>query len=568
MPTPLIEHPDPLLTLAVVVVAGVVFGALARAVRLPGVTGQIVVGVAMGASGLHLFDHHAIEALQPVTHFALGLMAVTIGSHLSLKKLRGAGRRLAWLLLAESIVTPVLVFGAMVAIPGIEWTSALLLAALAVSTAPVTIVAVVKETRSKGVFVKTLVAAVALNNMACILLFELARAVAGVELDDSGTRTLSEGFLSPLQQLIKAFALGGGAAVLLNVVGRFVMKPELFTTAGAVAILLTSGLSEYFGVSPLLSCMFLGMIQANTTTRDRLADRVFANFEPAILAVFFTLAGMHLNFEEAGRAGIAAIVFFGVRGLGKVLACNIALRVAQATTRVRNWLGVALLPQAGIAIGLVILLQNDPVFQAQGELLDLFVAIVLTVVTMNEVFGPVATRHALKKAGDLGKDRTRLIDFLQEENIVLGLRAFTKQEAIERLVDDLIRSHHLENIDRATLLQSVLDREAQASTCLGGGLAVPHCILPEGHPMVGVMGLSERGMTFPTPDDQPVHCMVLLGTSPGERNRHLQVLAALAKTIGRDPTFQERLFAAGTPAHAYEILHGEESEDFNYFLED
>ena len=111
-------------------------------------------------------------------------------ARLSTRALRGAGKRLAWLLLAESVITPVLVFGAMLALPGLDWTAALLLGALAVSTAPVTIVAIVKETRSKGVFVKTLVAAVALNNMACILLFELARAVAGTELDASGTRTL------------------------------------------------------------------------------------------------------------------------------------------------------------------------------------------------------------------------------------------------------------------------------------------------------------------------------------------------------------------------------------------
>ena len=116
--------------------------------------------------------------------------------------------------------------------------------------------------------------------------------------------------------------------------------------------------------------------------------------------------------------------------------------------------------------------------------------------------------------------------------------------------------------------ESVLQRENQASTCLGGGLAVPHGILPEGHPMVGVMGLSQPGLSFPTPDDRPVHCIVMLGTSPGERDRHLQVLAALARTIGQDAVFQSRLYSADSPAHAHDILHGEESEGFNYFLED
>jgi len=251
-----------------------------------------------------------------------------------------------------------------------------------------------------------------------------------------------------------------------------------------------------------------------------------------------------------------------------LLAVRWAMKIAGATDKVRRYLGPALLPQAGIAIGLVILLQDDPVFQRQEGLLNLFVAVVLTVVTINEIVGPIATRWALRKAGDLGMDRDRLIDFLQEENIITDLRAFGKPAAIEQMVDLLIASHRLTGIDRDQLLESVLDREAQATTCLGGGLAVPHCILPENHPMVGVMALSKNGLSVPTPDGRPVHCMVLLGTSPGERGRHLQVLAALAKTVGSDATFQEKLFNAPTPAYAAELLHGEESEDFNYFLDD
>lgn len=81
------------------------------------------------------------------------------------------------------------------------------------------------------------------------------------------------------------------------------------------------------------------------------------------------------------------------------------------------------------------------------------------------------------------------------------------------------------------------------------------------------MAISQQGLPFDTPDGQPVHCVVLLGTSPEERDRHLQVLAALARTIGIDRAFQDQLFNAKSAAHACEILHGEESEDFNYFLE-
>ena len=132
----------------------------------------------------------------------------------------------------------------------------------------------------------------------------------------------------------------------------------------------------------------------------------------------------------------------------------------------------------------------------------------------------------------------------------------------------LLRTHSLHGVDRESLLSTVVEREEQGSTCLGGGLAVPHGILPEGEAMVGVMALSRDGLGFQTPDGRPVHCMVLLGTAPEERERHLHVLAALARTVGSDRAFQDQLFESKSPAHAYELLHGEESEDFNYFMED
>ena len=93
-------------------------------------------------------------------------------------------------------------------------------------------------------------------------------------------------------------------------------------------------------------------------------------------------------------------------------------------------------------------------------------------------------------------------------------------------------------------------------------------VCPDGMPMVGVMALSREGLALPTPDGRPVHCMVLLGTSSEERDRHLLVLATLARTIGSDLDFQDQLFNASSAAHACELLHGEESEDFNYFLEE
>ncbi len=554
----------PLLILAVVILVGVAFGELARRIRLPSITGQILGGVLLGQAGLDVFTTESLDRLQPLTHFALGLIAVTVGAHLNVSRLRNAGRRLFFLLLTESLVTPAIVFAVLWGFAGVSASPAILLATIAISTAPATIVSLVKETRSKGVFVKTLIAAVALNNMACIFLFEVARTVTtSWERGQSG---LDISLREPLSELFISFALGASIAIAMNLIGRIAVRPERLTTAAVAALALTSGLASILDVSPLLACLFLGIIQTNITpSREHLVDSIFSDFEPAILTVFFTLAGMSLSLEHASAAGLTAILLFFARFAGKLVAADLAMRLAGATDRVRANLGLALIPQAGVAVGLVLIVQDDVAFSGLAET---FTAVVLTVVTANEIFGPLLTRLALSRTGEVGRDRVRLIDFLQEEHIVTGFRAATKEEAIEKLVNLALATHELPNVDRDALLDSVLRREAESSTCLGGGLALPHGILPESVPMMGVMALSRDGLDFETPDGRPVHCMVLLGTSEAERDRHLQVLAGLARTVGIDDVIQSQLFNAKSAAHAYEILHGEESETFNYFLEE
>jgi Kef-type K+ transport system membrane component KefB/mannitol/fructose-specific phosphotransferase system IIA component (Ntr-type) len=556
-----LQEAGELLTLALVILAGVFSGALARRIRLPGITGQILVGVVLGKAGFDLFTEESLHALRPITDFALGLMAVTVGAHLNIRRLRNAGRRLFLLLITEATVVPLMVFLAIWGVARESYGLAALFAASAIATAPATIVALVSEQHAKGTFVKTLVAAVALNNMACIFLFEVARASFRAVAVDGGSSMLA----GPARQLVYAVLIGSVMALLMELCARYVIHDHHMATAGVVGVVLTSGIASYLDVSPLLACLLLGFCQTNITrTRDKLIDTVFADFQPVILAIFFTLAGLHLSFEHAAATGLVAFLLFFSRIIGKLASAEIAMRLAHATPNVRANLGMALIPQAGVAVGLVILLQDDPDF---AHISDFFSAAVLTVVTASEIVGPIFTRLALNRAGESGKDRTRLIDFLQEEHIVTNFSAENKEQAIEKLVDLMIASHHLQ-VDRKQLLESVLLREAQASTCFGGGLAVPHGILPDGVPMVGVMGISRAGLAFETPDGRPVHCFVLLGTSSVERDRHLQVLATLAKTIGTDQVFQAQLFSARSPAHATDLLHGEESEDFNYFLED
>jgi PTS system fructose-specific IIC component len=563
---PLLGNAEPLLVLAVLLAAGVASGALARRFRLPSVTGQILAGICLGPV-FHLFSHKTMEGFSPVIDFALGLMAVAVGNHLNFKRLRTAAKRLAWLVLAEATLTPALVYLAVHFTGDVDWASGLILASIAISTAPATILAIVKETRSKGVFVKTLVAAVALNNIVCIALFEFAHTAALQAVDPLQTGMSWAFLLAPLEQLGWSIFLGGGVGVVLILATRRVVRTDRMTALSLIAVLLTAGLSDQLGVSPLLACMFLGIALANLTPdKEEIGHHVFENFEAAIFAIFFTLAGMELRFDYMAQAGTIAFVVFGARAVGKLGAARIAMQFAQTTERVRKNLGLALLPQAGLAVGLILLVAEDPRFPA--EMRDMLLATVLTVVTMNELLGPVCTRIALARSGDLGLDRPRLIDFIHEEHIITDLTGTTVEEALEQLTQVLVATNDLQ-ADQAELLASALRNEREdGSSCMGEGLAVPHAELAEGEAIVGALGISRAGLPIETPDGLPLQCMVLIATPPSQKDHQLEVMAAFSRVITSDRSIKQQLYRARTPAHAYEILHHEESEDFNHFLED
>ena len=155
----MLDDANTLLILAVILVAGTISGAIAKRFNLPSVTGQILAGVLMGASVLNLLTEERLHSLDALVKFALGLMAVAVGSHLNFKRLRPAIRRLFWLLLLEATLTPVFVYCGVITFSQTTWYTAILIATISISTAPATVLALVKETASKGSFVATLLQA-------------------------------------------------------------------------------------------------------------------------------------------------------------------------------------------------------------------------------------------------------------------------------------------------------------------------------------------------------------------------------------------------------------------------
>jgi mannitol/fructose-specific phosphotransferase system IIA component (Ntr-type) len=233
---------------------------------------------------------------------------------------------------------------------------------------------------------------------------------------------------------------------------------------------------------------------------------------------------------------------------------------------VRNYLGIALLPHGGVAVGLILLVASEN-SGFSDETRSLVNTVGLAALAINQLLGPSATRFSLVRSGEAHKDRPRLLDFLQEHRISVGLVGNDIEQTIRTLAAQLYATSSIEE-PQNEFIDKVLKRDAEETTCLGRGLMIPHAILDEGTEIKGVLGLSREGLDFDAPDGRLVHAVLLLATPEMERKRHLQVLAAFATAITRDTNLAEQLYHARSAAHAYDVLHADEQMDLNYFLED
>jgi Kef-type K+ transport system membrane component KefB/mannitol/fructose-specific phosphotransferase system IIA component len=557
--------PPTLLLLAIVLLAGMAAGAFAARWNLPRVTGWILAGVLLRQLKFPGAHPEVMAGFLPINDFVLGYIAFLVGSHLNLRRLRNAGSRLAFIMVTEALITPTIVTLSLVYLGGLPLRTALFLAAIAVAQAPGTTIAVANEVRSRGVFTKTLVASVALIDMVAVVLFETVHAEYTSGLNVNPLNLLASLPSSFLVVLGESAMIGLLCAVFVIFFTRKVVEKSLLGTALIAAILLAWGLASALDVSPILATTALGMALTNfLPNKEEEGEAYVQSFQGILFTIFYTLAGLRLDFSLLPKVAGLVVIFFLARLGGKILSSFLAMTCAHATPEVRNYLGLALTPHGGVAVGLILLVQAEP---ALADIHEIVLAVGLTALAVNQILGPSITRAAITRAGEAGKDRPRLLDFLHEENIAVDLMATNKEEAISELVDLLISSHHLQGVSHENLMASVLKRESEMSTCVGEGLMIPHCAYAGTDSMLGVMALSREGFPWKGPDNRPIHCMVLLVTGDGQAERHLAVLAALARSIGSDPVLQHALYAAPTAAHAYVLLHAEDTESFNHFLE-
>jgi len=371
--------------------AGMTAELLGRRTRLPRVTLFLLLGFAAGPAGLDLLPEQAEAWFPPVSIVALVMVGFLLGGGLTRRDFREHGRDVLVISLVVVVVTALVVLGGLLLF-GVPVAAALALAAVAPATDPAATVDLVRECGARGRFTKVLIGIVAVDDGWGVVLFSVVLAGMPIALGSTGSlQVLLHGAWDVLGAVLVGVALGLPTAYLT---GR--IRPGEPTLAEALGVvLLCGGVSLWLEVSYLLSSIVLGAVVVNLARHHRRPFRAIEGIEWPFICLFFALAGASLEPDALVTAGLLGAGYAALRIAGKLAGGWLGAVLSGADGPLRRWIGPALLPQAGIAMGMtLILVQRHP------ELRDTVLPVAIGTTVLFELVGPVVSRAALVRVGE------------------------------------------------------------------------------------------------------------------------------------------------------------------------
>lgn len=300
----------------------------------------------------------------------------------------------------------------------------LLLGAIGSATAPASTIMTIRQYRAKGRFVKALLEIVALDDVVALLAFSVCAAVAQVFTTQEGALQAEVIFLPILYNLL-AIALGIFLGFALHKLVNRNRSQDHRLLLTVAMILLLAGLCSAMNVSPLLSCMALGSSCINFG-KSKQVFKQLNRFAPPILALFFVLSGMRLNLNALATAGVIGVTYFFVRIIGKYFGSFLGALVTKSEKNIRHYIGLALIPQAGVSIGLALLAQRI-LPEEMGTLLS---TIILSSSVLYEMIGPACAKGALFLSGAI-KPGEPADSIIEEEALEITAECVEKEERAE-----------------------------------------------------------------------------------------------------------------------------------------
>jgi Kef-type K+ transport system membrane component KefB len=400
---------EPLLIVGVMVGVAFYLGKTMKFIRLPSIIGFMIIGVVLGPSVFDLLSEGFQEDLSFLTDLALGFVAVSIGLELSFSSLKKQGAGIITVIFSESLMAFVAVTASVYFLTG-DLPMALIFGAIAPASAPAGTVAIIQEYKAKGPLTRALYSVVGFDDGLGIIIFGFAAAFAksflGSEMGvESGS--FLELIAPPLQEVGLSLLVGGGMALIYVFLGRFLKTSrDMFILLFAL-VLLGTGLSHHFHLSLILTNMVFGLVVVNTQKRS-FVEKIhheLSEFMPLLFILFFVLAGANLHISALPSLGILGVVYIIGRTLGLMGGAKIGAHLGQQPESIKKYLGMGILSQAGVAIGLALIVKKEFVeFGAHG--MDIGSTVITTVTATSlffEIIGPILTKIGLSKAGELGQ---------------------------------------------------------------------------------------------------------------------------------------------------------------------
>ena len=388
-----------IVSIALMLICGFAVTRITKRLRLPNVTAYIVAGILIGPYCLNLVPKGVVSGMDFIADIALAFIAFSTGEFFKFDTLKKSGAKVVVITVFEAVLASLLVFIVTYFVLGLELNFSIVLAALASATAPASTVMTIRQTHARGDFVDTLLQVVALDDVVGLVAYSVAISVA---LASATGAFHAASVLKPLAVNVLVFLLGGLFGVFLKLLlhkrstdNRLIVSVALlFAFCGICAML---------DVSPLLGCMSMGMIYINLTGDERLFQQL-NYFNPPILLLFFVRSGLNFDLgalvntsESIGTTPllVVGVLYFLVRIIGKYAGAFFGCLVTKKDKKVRNFLGLALIPQAGVAIGLAATgartLGGEP-----GKALE---TIILASSVLYELIGPACAKLSLYLSG-------------------------------------------------------------------------------------------------------------------------------------------------------------------------
>lgn len=410
------QVPTVIISVALMLFSGFLLTRITKRLRLPNVTAYILAGILIGPYCLNLVPQRIIDGTDFLSDIALAFIAFSTGEFFKLSVLKRSGMKVVWITVLEAVLASLAVFVLTYWILRLNLAFSVVLAALASATAPASTMMTIRQTGARGDFVDTLLQVVALDDVVGLVLYSIAISVALASLDGTGF-TLGA-LIRPVTLNILIMALGGVFGLFMKL-----LMPSNRSTDNkliiSIALLFSfCGVCALLDVSPLLGCMAMGTVYTNIAENDKLFKQL-GYFSPPILLLFFVRSGMSFRLDALVSAsgamnGVPLLViggsYFLVRILGKYLGAWLGCRLVKKDRLVRNYLGLALIPQAGVAIGLAALGART-LGGSMGEDLQ---TIILASSVLYELIGPGCAKLALYLSKSYS---TRLEDLAPVEEV-------------------------------------------------------------------------------------------------------------------------------------------------------